>query len=143
MPFSFDSSIGFVINKAALRLKSELARAFSSGGYNVTPEHWAILNCLWDKDGQTQVQIGARVAKDKTNMTRILTIMVRNGLVERRAHETDGRSSRVFLTRTGMDLEKELVPIAESVLNRASVGLSRSDLRMIHDRMTRIVKNLE
>jgi len=143
MPFTFDSSIGFLINKAALRLKAELARAFNAAGYNATPEHWAVLNCLSELDGQTQTQLAGRVAKDKTNMTRILGVMTRNGLVERRPHESDGRSYRVFLTEPGKELVGSLVPIAETVLKRATRGLGPDDLASIRKLMSQVSENLE
>ena len=82
--FKFDDSVGFFVNRAAIRLKNRLWQSFKEGGFDITPEQWAVLNCLWEKDGQTQTEIADRIIKDKTNLTRMLDVMEREGLLERR-----------------------------------------------------------
>ena len=68
--FTFEEAVGYVVNRAALRLKAALQKAFRESGYDVTAEQWAVLNCLWTNEGMTQTEIADRVAKDKTNLTR-------------------------------------------------------------------------
>ena len=140
--FIFESSIGFVVNRTATSLKNELWRAFKSNGYNITPEHWAVLNCLWQKEAQTQSEIAEKIYKDKTNLTRILDIMERNELIQRRSHETDRRSYRVFLTEKGQALKEKLIPIALEASQRSIKGLSGAECREVIRLMNIINDNL-
>ena len=140
--FKFDDSIGFLVNRAAIRLKNELGQAFKSNGFNITPEQWAVLNCLWKEDGQTQTEIAERILKDRTNLTRMLDVMEREKLVERRPHEKDRRSYRIYLTMKGRTLKEKLIPIAVEI-NEASIqGWSVKDKKAFTRLINIINKNL-
>ena len=140
--FKFDDSIGFLVNRAAIRLKNELWQAFKANGFNITPEQWAVLNCLWEEDGQTQTEIAERILKDRTNLTRMLDVMEREELVERRPHEKDRRSYRIYLTLKGRTLKEKLIPIAMEV-NEASIqGLSVKEKKTFMRLINTINRNL-
>ena len=141
--FRLEDSIGFQVNATAVRLKNELHRAFKSHGYHVTPEHWAVLNCLWEEEGQTQSEIAERIVKDKTNLTRILDVMEKNGLIERHPHEKDRRSYRIFPTEKGRDLKTRLIPIAIQLNQIVTKGFSEKEREVVVRLMKRISKNLE
>ena len=140
--FLLENAVGFVVNRAALKLKAALHRAFKANGHNITPEHWAVLNCLWEAEGATQTQIAEKIAKDKTNLTRILDIMERNGLVQRGPHESDRRSYRIFLTEKAREMKDPLIAIAEAVSAEACRGLTAQDRREIIRLMNVINDNL-
>ncbi len=140
--FTFEEAVGYVVNRAALRLKAALQRAFRESGYDVTAEQWAVLNCLWTNEGMTQTEIAERVAKDKTNLTRILDVMERNGLITRQRHESDRRSYRVFPTREAWNIREDLTAAAEVVSRTATRGLSAADQREIVRLMNIITSNL-
>ena len=140
--FKFDDSIGFLVNRAAIRLKNELWQAFKANGFDITPEQWAVLNCLWEEDGQTQTEIAERILKDKTNLTRMLDVMERKEVVERRPHEKDRRSYRIYLTPKGRALKGKLIPIAMEI-NEASVqGLGVKEKKTFMRFINLINKNL-
>ena len=141
--FKLERAIGYVVNRAALRMKAELQRAFRAKGYNLTTEHWAVMNCLWEKEGTTQTEIARKIAKDKTNLTRILDVMERNGLIKREYHESDRRSYRIFLTQEAWKMKDELIAIAEEVSLVATRGISAKSEREIIRLMNIINSNLE
>jgi DNA-binding MarR family transcriptional regulator len=49
MNFKLDESLGFILNKVNTKLKNELLQRLKEK--DVTPEQWAILNCLWEQEG--------------------------------------------------------------------------------------------
>ena len=140
--FRLEKAIGYVVNRAALRMKAELQRAFKANGYNLTPEHWAVMNCLWERQGATQTEIADSISKDKTNLTRILDVMEKNGLITRQSHETDRRSYRISLTRKAWKMKDQLIAIAEEVSKASTRGLSAKDEREIIRLMNIINENL-
>lgn len=141
--FKLERAIGYVVNRAALRMKAELQRAFRAKGYDLTTEHWAVMNCLWEKEGTTQTEIARKIAKDKTNLTRILDVMERNGLIKREYHESDRRSYRIFLTQKAWKMKDKLIAIAEEVSSVATRGMSAKSQREIIRLMNVINSNLE
>lgn len=140
--FKLENAIGYAVNRAAIRLKAGLHRAFKANGFDITPEHWAVLNCLWEKEGISQTEIAEIVVKDKTNLTRILDIMERNALISRQDHESDRRSYRIFLTKKAWTVKDRLISIAQEVSKQASRGLSAEEEREIVRLMGVISDNL-
>lgn len=140
--FKFDDSIGFLVNRAAIRLKNELWKAFKANGFGITPEQWGVMNCLWEKDGQTQTEIAERILKDKTNLTRMLDVMEREELVERRHHERDRRSYRIYLTPKGLKLKEKLIPIAMKINETSIQDLSEKERNLLKRLVNTIDKNL-
>ena len=140
--FVLEDSVGFVINITAINLKNALSRAFKARGYKVTPEHWAVLNCLWREDGQNQSQIAKKIAKDKTNLTRILDVMEKNGYIRRQKYEGDRRVYHIYLTEEGRKLKKELIPIAEQLVETSVRGLSAGEQEQIVQLLNLINRNV-
>jgi DNA-binding MarR family transcriptional regulator len=141
--FSFDESLGFIINRTARRLKYELYQAFKASGYNITPEQWAILNRLWEQDGLSQVELADRTFKDKPNVTRMLDVLERRGLIVRQPDEEDRRAYKVYLTEAGRQLEKELIPLAAGVLERGQKNLTDDDIEYLRRALNLIYSNFD
>src|SRR4030042_1428898 len=76
-------SLGFIIYRTALALKSALQRFFKENGFEITVEQWAIIRHLWDEDGLSQREIAEKTAKDKPNITRMVDALERKRLVFR------------------------------------------------------------
>ena len=107
----YQVSIPFYVTKASNILKLRIQRAFKENGFNITSDQWGVLNILWKKDGQPQKEIAKKVFKDNSNLTRILDLLEKENLIERRRHESDRRSYRIFLTLKGKNIKNKLIPI--------------------------------
>lgn len=143
MAFSLDQSLGFVANRVANRLKAELERDFAAHGHDITAEQWSVLSRLYEEDGLAQHEIATRIARDKTNVARILTLMERRGLVERRIDPRDNRAREIYLTHYGRSLEADLVSSAKSVLTRAQQGFSDKEIQALIKALNQIFDNLD
>ncbi len=55
MNFKLDDSLGFILNKVNTKLKNELFQRLKEN--DVTPEQWAILNCLWEQESITPKEL--------------------------------------------------------------------------------------
>jgi DNA-binding MarR family transcriptional regulator len=119
--FKLDESIGFLVYRAQLLMKRELARQFRP--HDITPEQWAVLNRLWEQDGQTQKQLAARTFKDQPTMARICRRLEEKGLVRRTPCPEDGRASRVHLSDEARDLIPQLIPRAVRTIEKALAGI--------------------
>lgn len=141
--FRLEDSYGYLINLAAQRLRYELHRAFEAGGYDVTPEQWAVLNRLWEEDGLSQVELAERTFKDKPGTTRILGLLEKKGLVTRRPDKDDGRVLRVHLTSAGRAMKAKLIPCAQEVLGKSGRNLSKEQITEFKQTLNQMLRNLE
>lgn len=75
-------------------------------------------------DGITQKALAALMGIDSSSLVRLLDILSRDGLIERRTDPTDARAKLVYLTPDGMtrlaDIRRELSQVEEILL--ADVG---------------------
>ncbi|KAA3608766.1 MAG: MarR family transcriptional regulator [Calditrichaeota bacterium] len=141
--FKFDESVGFLINRVAKQFKRKLDSAFKKNGYTLTPEHWAVLNRLWEKDGLSQTEIADLTFKDKANITRILDVMEKNSLVKRQKHELDRRSFKIFLDSKGKEYKSQLVPFAHEINQKALKNLGEEEMAILKKVMIKISNNLD
>lgn len=142
-PFILDDSLGYLINRAARRLKQELDQAFKAAGCDITPEQWTLLNRLWQQEGLSQVELAEQTFKDKPNVTRILDILERKQLLFRQKDENDRRAFKVYLTEAGRELKEKLIPLAVEVLERGQKNLTESDITFLQEKLTIIYHNFD
>jgi DNA-binding MarR family transcriptional regulator len=65
--------------------------------------------------------------KDHPTLTRILDLLCKKDLVERRASPTDRRSFIIHLTENGIQKQKEWAPIVAEIRTKAWENLSEKD----------------
>ena len=123
-----ENSYSYLIARITSKLHKELLQMFKSNGYNnITITHWAILLCLWQEDGQTQSAIAEKLDKEKANITRMLDAMEKNKLIQRRPHENDRRSFRIFLTPKGNELKDSLIAVDKELSKTGTKGLNKKE----------------
>jgi DNA-binding MarR family transcriptional regulator len=69
--------------------------------YNLTAPRFYALFHIDQEPGISSTQLSNRMFCDKSNATRIIKGLEAEGYVERKPHETDGRSLRLYLTDEG------------------------------------------
>lgn len=137
-----DNAIGFWIHRVYQATRNEMYRAFREQGYEVTPEQWAVLIRLWERDGVTQSELSDATFRDQPTMSRIVTGMEQRGWLERRADPQDARARKVYLTRAGRDLKPKLVPVAEDIVMRLVAGIDERSLRTTRATLRKMFENL-
>ncbi|MDB1922116.1 MarR family transcriptional regulator [Clostridium tertium] len=141
MEFNLDDSLGFILNKLNTKLKNELFKRFKE--YEVTPEQWSVLNCLWIKDGITPSELAERIFKDKPNTNRILEKLQMKKLIVRKSNLLDKRSFQIFLTERGWELKDELIPKVTQLLDEATIGIEESKITEIKKILNQMYNNLK
>ncbi len=101
------TSIGFMINKTALKMKNNLNSKLKENGFNITAHQFAVLNIVCENKGLMQSKIADILEQDKTGITRTLDSMEKNNLIKREKHETDRRAYCIFLTDNGKIVKNE------------------------------------
>jgi len=141
--FPLDNSPGYLINRLAAKMNAVLHMAFKSAGFNVTAQQWAVLNRLWEEDGLHQNELAERTTKNRHNMSRMLTVLEKQGLLKRRPDPEDARLQRIYLTKKGVMLQDVLVPIVDKVMENIFKGLKKPELENLKQTMDQLSKNLD
>lgn len=141
MNFKLDESLGFILNKVNTKLKNELLQRLKEK--DVTPEQWAILNCLCGQEGITPKELSDLTFKDKPNTNRILEKLIIKGLVIRKSHPVDKRAFQLFLTESGWALREELIPKVKELLTKATTGMEPHKVAELKKLLNQIYDNVK
>ncbi|PKG51069.1 MarR family winged helix-turn-helix transcriptional regulator [Olleya sp. 1-3] len=108
-----NESLGYLLWQATMRWQREANKALSEVG--LTHTQFAILSALaWllrSAKNVTQKQIADGSKTDRMMVSKILRTLQKNGLVERKEHETDTRAKCVFLTDKGVEILQKALEI--------------------------------
>lgn len=138
---SLRSSFGIRFSLLARRWRQVLDAHLATAG--LSDATWIPLVHLHETGGGiTQKELAALVGIDGSSLVRLLDILCRQGLVERRADESDGRARLVHLTAAGMqrvaEIRRELTKGEEDML----AGLSDVDIAVMLQHFERIDQRL-
>lgn len=109
----------------------------------LTDATWAPLVHLHETGGGiSQKKLAALVGIDGSSLVRLLDILCRQGLVERRADENDGRARLVYLTDAGLQrVEKIRAELTRGERDMLE-GLSDGDVAAMLERFERLDQRL-
>ena len=135
-------SLGLMIYRTALALKSALQRCFKEKGFEITAEQWVIMRHLWEDEGISQREIGEKAAKDKPNITRMLDALEKKRLIFRQPDPRDRRKFCVYLTKEGKQLHERLLPLAQTLRERVTRSLSQPEIDRVKETLSKINRNI-
>src|SRR5688572_1346742 len=88
---------------------------------------------LWNQDGIRQRDLAERLALAAPTVNKMVNALVKQGLVTCSRLEDDARSTRIFLTKRGVEIrnaiERQWVDLEESCLS----GLTETERLILHD----------
>jgi MarR family transcriptional regulator, organic hydroperoxide resistance regulator len=105
-------------------------------------EMWRVLAALSNNGGQRQVDLSAMTSIDVSTMSRLVSRLVRMGLVTRSRSQKSSREVVVALSGKGRALVQRLIPIAKRLEQTASAGVAVRDMTEFKRMLTQIYGNL-
>lgn len=124
-----EKSVGFLLAKAYQRACAIFKEEFE--GYDLTPQQFALLCFLWQRDGLSQAELSSKSQIDRTTMGGLVDRLEADGLVKRLPHPEDRRAYQICLTDAGKTLEKELTILSANVRARFVAPLSDQELQTL------------
>jgi DNA-binding MarR family transcriptional regulator len=94
-------------------------------------------------EGMTSVELSRSLLVSAGNLTGIVDRLERVGLVRREAHETDGRATRIRLTRSGLRRMAVLLPRHTRDMEAVFRPLPRHDVERLRDLLGSLARALE
>jgi DNA-binding MarR family transcriptional regulator len=109
---------------------------------NLSIEMWRVMAALSNNGGQRQVDLSAMTSIDVSTMSRLVSRLVRMGLVTRSRSQKSSREVVVALSGKGRALVQRLIPIAKRLEQTASAGVAARDMAELKRLLTQIYGNL-
>jgi DNA-binding MarR family transcriptional regulator len=126
--FKFEDSFGRILGVAHTSMFRYLSKLMKDQELPITPEQFSVLSHLWQNDGLQQSELALCTNRNRANVTRIIDILEREGIVERRDDENDRRVFRIFLTDKGKSLREVTARCAEQTINDSLKGLTNEEI---------------
>ena len=136
-PRMLKEHLGFVLNRAAGRVREEFGKALAP--LLITPRHYGLLTLLAEAGGLTQQEAGERVFCDRTTMVNLMDDLERLGLAERVARPDDRRAYAIRLTRRGRLVQAKGRAIANRVNTRFLRPLTRGEVARLRELLERLI----
>ena len=125
--FNIDNSLGFIVAKTHYYMKTYFSKLIKDIDINITTEQWALLNAVYRNPGASQTDLTRSCLKDKTNVTRILDLLVKKEYAVRNINLSDRRSYSITLTDLGESILKQLINISDNANEAFISDLNRDE----------------
>ena len=99
-----EDCFSFLIAKAYQQVQIAARRRLEP--FKITTVQYSLLNVLWEQDGQSGAELGARLKLDGATVTGMLDRLEHSKFIERKPDPKDRRINRVYLTLPGLALQE-------------------------------------
>lgn len=131
----------FKIDTTIKRIKNALQKQFNDAGFDLTVDQWVLLDHVFRNPGISQNTLSELTTKDAPTVTRIIDLLNKKGLAERRMAEDDRRKFLIFLTPAGEVKYREVLPVVVDIRRKGWGGLSDEDYQHFVRIMDSIYQN--
>jgi len=133
----------FKIDTTVKKVRNFLQKQLLQGGIDLTVDQWVVVDHLAPSPGISQNALAVATAKDAPTITRILGILIKKGLVDRKIATKDRRKQMLFLTEKGRTLHSQAFPIVANMRYKVWEKLSDSDFEELVRIMDTIYSNVD
>ncbi|MFL5729220.1 MAG: MarR family winged helix-turn-helix transcriptional regulator [Cytophagaceae bacterium] len=137
------NSYSFLLEKALKSMKKSAQKILKDLDCGITLEQWRVLKMIYEQEGLSQYEIADATLKDAPTATRIIDLLCKKSLVERRMDRKDRRRFNLFLTKAGSKKVKDLMPFILEQRKKGWKSLTDKDLNDLERILTVIHNNLK
>ena len=139
--YSLEQSIPFLLHRISTVFAQTMLEDLRPAGVNVN--RWRVLSSLKSRGESTIGELSAFIGARQPVISRIISEMQEDGLVERKQSNKDQRVTRLRLTRSGNSLFNRLYPSIQRRREKALEGLSQLERSQLIKILRVIEKNLD
>lgn len=136
-------NFGAFLDRTLRRIRLDMGRRLTEQGVDITPEQWIILSSLYERNGQSQTELGDDSFKNAPTVSRIIDLLCKKGLTERRADAGDRRRHKIYLTAKGQEIVEQALPAIIATREKGWNGLSDEDYTTFLRIINQIFRNFE
>lgn len=137
------STYSYLLDRTARKVKQYAQRRFNTEKYDITVDQWIIIKHLNQNNDLNQSQLAEITGKDHPTLTRIIDLLCKKGLTERRVRPTDRRCFTVHLTEEGEKRVHSWSPKMAEIRMKAWENLNEGDYKDLKRILETIYTNLD
>ena len=137
----FSEYLPYLINRVGWLLVVDFGQN-TLARHHLSIAMWRVLAVLANDDGQRQIDVAARTSIDVSTLSRVVTRLVKMGLVTRTRSTTNNREVVVRLTPKGATILARVIPHAIALERTAIAGVPAKDLAVVRRSLRRMYQNL-
>jgi DNA-binding MarR family transcriptional regulator len=130
----------YLINRVGFALVASFTAEIEPHGLSI--DMWRVIAALSNNGGQRQVDLSGMTSIDVSTMSRLISRLVRIGLVTRSRSAKSNREVVVELSPKGRALVQRLIPVAKKLEQAASDAIPAKDLAVAKRALRRMYDNL-
>jgi DNA-binding MarR family transcriptional regulator len=131
----------YLINRVASAMVATMTED-TLAQHDLSIDMWRVLAALAHGGEQRQIDLVTRTSIDASTMSRLVSRLVRMGLVVRARSKTSSREVVVTLSPKGSALVQRIIPIAHELERTAIAGLPAKDLAVVKRALRHFYDNL-
>jgi MarR family transcriptional regulator, organic hydroperoxide resistance regulator len=131
----------YLVNRLGSALVARMT-ANALAQHDLTIDLWRVLAVLAYRGAQRQIDLVAMTSIDASTVSRLVTRLVRMGLVTRRRSETSSREVVIELAAKGRALVGRLIPLAHELEQAAAAGIAAKDMAVVKRVLRRMYENM-
>lgn len=121
----------------ASRISHALAKHYEDQ-FQISRPEWRIIAVLGEHPNLSAAEVAERTAMDKVAVSRAVTKLLKNQLLDRRFASQDKRRSALSLSRSGQAIYKKIVPIALEYEKKILQQLNKGELKLLDSMITKL-----
>lgn len=132
----------YLLERTVRQFRIRSKKFLSSYGVDISGEQWVILKRIYEQEGINQREIAGLTYKDPASVTRMIDLLEKQELVNRRDIDGDRRSYNLFLTKKGIALVEKVIPLAKELRKQGIKSISKQDMETFKNVLNKIYENL-
>ncbi len=120
-------NFGAIMDRTLKIIKLNYLQTFRELGLDITTEQWVILDRLAEGDGVSQTDLANDSFKNAPTVSRIIELLRKKGLIEKKRSDDDRRQFMIYLSSKGQEYHDRATPEVLALRRRGWEGLDDED----------------
>jgi DNA-binding MarR family transcriptional regulator len=136
-PLALDSFLPYRLSVVSNLVSAAIAAHYAAR-FSLSIPEWRVMAVLAAQPGLSAAEVAARTAMDKVAVSRAVASLLRSRRLERRVAAGDRRRSVLQLSRAGLAVYEQVVPVALQYEQRLLQSLSVTERRQLDRLLTQL-----
>lgn len=140
----FMDLIGNAIIASGRTIKVYNLDIYAKHNFDITPEQYVVLNTVNGEDNLNQNRLCELLYKDKSNITRLISVLEKKGLIVKEPQNQNGKQANIIkITEKGREVRAEITPVMVESREKYLKNIEQDDLYTCIKVLSQIQKNIE
>lgn len=132
----------YTMDKSIRTYRQFAQKQLKNAGFSITIDQWLLLKNIEEEPALNQQDLGKKVFKDNASVTRIISMLVEQGMVVRNIHKEDRRRTFLLVTKKGRKILNEVQEVILKNRETALKGMKEQELVVLKRSLQKIIDNV-